>query len=207
MRIRVVVLIVLAAWWVAAPADAKGPGEVTIDGVGLTRPISLSGPEDGPGTFPQLVEDMGFFPAVFKPEPDPMLAAPPTNDLGPKLLVTWRVPQGANVATLQQELYPFASGGPLTYTPPDQRLFGARISRGGWFVGPPELVKALMSLGMPDRATLETAASRASTPGAGVHDTGTPWLLITSIVAGGAALVLGTTIHRSRRRRTRLAAA
>ena len=128
MRARLFLLVVVAAVWIAAPAEAKGPGAVTIEGPGLPAPISLSGPEDGPGTFPDLVEQMGFFPAVFKPTPDPMLASAPTSDLGPKLAVTWRVPQGPQVASLQQDLYPYAAGGPLTYTAPAQRLFGALAS-------------------------------------------------------------------------------
>ena len=204
MRIRLFVLIALAGLWVAAPAQAKGPGEVTIEGVGLPQPISLSGPEDGPGTFPQLVEDMGFFPAVFKPEPDPMLDAPPTSDLGPKLVVTWKVPQGRATATLQQELYPFAAGGPVTYTPPSQELFGARISRGGWFVAPATLTTTLMRIGLPDRATLEAAATRG---GASASHTDRPWTPVVAIVVIAGAAMVVTTIRRTRRRHTRLAAA
>src|SRR5438105_12718243 len=113
MRVRVILLVVLTALWVATPVHAKGPDAATIDGVGLPAPISLAGPEDGPGTFPALVEQTGFFPAVFKREPDPMRATAPTADLGPKLVVTWNVPQGPEASSLQQDLYPYAAGGPL----------------------------------------------------------------------------------------------
>ena len=85
----------------------------------------------------------GFFPAVFKESPDPMRVTAPTTDLGPKLVVTWHVPQGSQSSSLEQDLYPYAAGGPLTYTPPAQRLFGAQISHGGWYVAPSSLLVVL----------------------------------------------------------------
>ena len=214
MRVRVILLVVLAALWVATPAHAKGPDGATIDGVGLPAPISLAGPEDGPGTFPALVEQMGFFPAVYKREPDPMRATAPTADLGPKLVVTWNVPQGPEASSLQQEVYPYAAGGPLTYMAPAQRLFGAQISRGGWYVAPSSLLDLLTRVGVPDRATLEAgiarlaAASAAATVHAASRGHDTPvWPVVATIggVAGSAGMV--AAVRHNRRRRTRLAAA
>ena len=217
MRVRVITLLlggVAALLWSAAPAHAKGPDAVTIDGVGLPAPISLAGPEDGPGTFPALVDQMGFFPAVFKREPDPMRPTAPTADLGPKLVVTWNVPQGPQASSLQQELYPYAAGGPLTYMAPAQRLFGAQISRGGWYVAQSSLVDLLRSVGVPDRATLEAGAQRlvarsaaASAQTASRGNDAPVWPLVAVIggIAGSTGVL--TALRHNRRRRTRLAAA
>jgi hypothetical protein len=51
-----------------------------------------------------------------------------------------------------QELYPYATGGPVTYTPPGQRLFGARgmSITAGWFRASPEFFRYLVDQGLPE---------------------------------------------------------
>ena len=63
-----------------------------------------------------------------------MLAAAPKEELGPKLVITWRLPDGGPAPrSVQQELYLYAEGGPLTYTAPDQPFMGGDRTTGGWF--------------------------------------------------------------------------
>ena len=59
-----------------------------------------------------------------------MLAEEPKEELGPKLVITWRLPDGGPTpATVQQELYLYAEGGPLTYTAPDNPFVGGTHHR------------------------------------------------------------------------------
>lgn len=75
-------------------------------------------------------------------------------DLGPRYLVTYRFGIGRAV----QDLYPFATGGPVTYTPPGQEL-GRRGNTPdflsnmpivpGWYRSPPIFLRYLVEHGMP----------------------------------------------------------
>src|SRR5262245_36547955 len=118
MRLRVmlgVIAMVLLAW--PGVAHAKGPESATIEAGDGTHSIAVSGPEGGSSDFWKLVEQSGFFPALFGQAPDPMLDAAPTDDLGVALLVIWQLPSPAHTTdVVRQTLYPDAAGGPVTYT-------------------------------------------------------------------------------------------
>ena len=195
MRARVLLGMVVVLLIAPAVANAKGPDAATIEGAGVATPISLTGQEIGPGDFSRLVEQSGFFPAAFPQTPDRMLAAAPTPALGPKLIVRWRVPSDTLAAdTVSQDLYPYAAGGPLTYTAPGQLLLGTQHTHGGWFRASGDLGATLTRLGAPDQAALEAAATpppSLSTPTAAQHRASdrSPWpavALITALV--GVAL-------------------
>jgi hypothetical protein len=147
---------------VPAPAWAKGPSQATVAGPGLAAPVVVRG--DGePGTggrLADLADGTGLFAAMFGQTPDPMRSAPPTRDLGPRYIVTYLLPGGTRVATIEQELYPFAAQGPVTYLAPGQSFFDTERTRGGWYRAAPALLHTLRDLGLP--AAVPVAAVRPS---------------------------------------------
>jgi len=175
MRPRVLLLAALAACMLLllpTAALAKGASAATIDGSGPggpgngpNGPITLRGDgELGTGTdLGTLAELAGLFPAMFGQSPDPMLHAAPAGPLGPHYTITWTVPEGDGAATLiRQDLYPYAAGGPLTYTKPGQRVFG-QGTRGGWYPASDSLRLNLISLGLPDRPALAASKGGSTT--------------------------------------------
>jgi hypothetical protein len=151
MRIRIFIGVVIAALICGTGvASAKGPSDATIEGDGVAAPIELSGNEGESSAMYTLVDQTGFFPALFGQVPDPMLDQAPTTDLGPKLVITWTVPFGEPVGsgTVVQEVYPLAAGGPLTYTEPGQPFFEVEKTRGGWYQAPAAITTTLESVGV-----------------------------------------------------------
>jgi hypothetical protein len=177
----------------ASASQAKGPAAATIDGPGTGGGVSLGGggePGNGVllGTFTQQA---GLFPALFRPTPDPMLDSPPAGDLGPRYTVTYRLPGPSGTEDdIRQDLYPYAKGGPVTYTQAGQRFFETRTTRGGWYQASSALKDTLLKLGLP-----RTAPSGGSTRnGAGFTDF---WLAIAAAFALG---LIGLTAVVMRRR-------
>jgi hypothetical protein len=141
----------------ASPVAAKGPDQATITGPGLDTPIVLGGDAEGnaSSTFGRFAEGAGFMYVVFQQTPDQTLAKRPKGDLGPKYEIVWRVPGGEGAtAFARQALYPYASGGPVTYMRPGQPLFGGEhLTHGGWFRSRDGSFKEqLVSLGLPRTA-------------------------------------------------------
>lgn len=163
----------------ADPAAAKGLAEGVVEGEGLDDPIELDfGTLDELGLdhrdfgFDEMVHGAGDIPAP----PAVLLEAAPTSSLGPELRVTWNVyGQRGKVA---QDLYPYASGGPLLHTLSGQMYHDYEM-RSGWFVADQELLTSLQEVGLPEEAELvENAAAKAdpaSHPGRGpVTGSGAP---------------------------------
>lgn len=154
MRRLVFLTALLAALTFAATAQAKGPIAGTIEGPGTGGGISLGGNgEPGSGDpLGNLADQSGLFAAAFGQEPDPMLAGRPSGDLGPRYTITYRLPgPNGEEDSIRQDLYPYASGGPLTYTRPGQPFFDTRTTRGGWYRGTTALKQALVKAGLPAR--------------------------------------------------------
>jgi hypothetical protein len=195
-------ILLLAALALVLPtaALAKGPAGASIDGPGTGGGINISGNGESGGTpLGDLTQLAGFFPATFGQEPDPMLASRPKGDLGPKYTITYTVPGPNNRSDkIRQDLYPYAKGGPVTYTKPGQSFFGTERTRGGWYQSPPVLLDTLVAAGLPKAAP---AGSSASDDG-GFFSTG-----LVSALAAALALLLGATAAVFLRRRSRPAAA
>jgi hypothetical protein len=183
-------LLFIAVGALVLPATAlgKGPVEATIIGPGLGKPIVLSGVGEEPTPASSLAESAGFFRAAFGPEPSPLLQARPRGDLGPRYTITYKIPAG-----IKQYVYPYATP-PVSYLPPGQDLFGADVTRGGWFRAGTRLRALLVSAGLSE------SAPSGSTSDQGSVSTGLVSLL-------GAALVLGATTMLVLRRRARPATA
>jgi hypothetical protein len=108
-----------------------------------------------------------------------MLSSAPTKNLGPKYNVRYRVP-GPNGTTyrIHADLYPYAKGGALTYTKPDQAIFDMH-TRGGWFLGGTQLRLTLRHAGLPAKAPDAGSSSNAAL----VAGLAVPGLLVLALAA------------------------
>jgi hypothetical protein len=222
MRLRLLAILgvtaaVLFGW--AGTASAKGPVGAVVTGAELDGPVSVSGSEGGDNDFWRLVDQAGFFPAVFLETPDPMLDAAPVDEgaLGPAFTVSWQLPSDRGTATLVTIVYPYAANGPLAYTEPGQPLYESQTTRGGWYQAPSTLTTTFERLTGTTAATASAAATPTTTapppptqaapttsaPAAGSR-AGWPVLLTVGFVVAAAA---GLTTARHVRRRVRVSAA
>jgi hypothetical protein len=187
---RTIFLALGAALAFPAAAHAKGASEATISGGGLDGAIVLKSDSGGDPTsgspLARLADAAGFFPAVFGQSPDPMLESKPNGDLGQRLRIAWKLPGPAGIATIRQDLYPYAKPYPVTYTKPGQRFWDGERTRGGWFVSFPQLKSELVAAGLP----------AAPTSGSGG---GSDWPALVGIGLGVAALAAVAVVLVRRR--------
>jgi hypothetical protein len=179
----------LAALLVPTAMLGKGASEATITGPGLGNGITLAG-EGAPdgGTLMRLAESAGFFPAVFRTTPNPMLTKRPKGSLGPKYRITYTMPGPENdVSRITQDLYPFAKPQPVSYVKPGQTFFGDQKTLGGWFVANYVLKQQLVSVGLPE-----------TPPGGGGSDG--PWLVLVAVASAVAVFAAVLSVLRLRRR-------
>lgn len=186
--IRLSLALALAALAVPALAAAKEPSQASISGPGFSKTLTLKAKDFdnfSGSRLAQLTEESGFFPSAVGQSPNPMLPERPGN-LGPRYTLVWTVP-AETTHRVQQDLYPYARGGAVTYTRPGQPIFDTR-TRGGWYRNP-LLKTTLVGLGLPAHAPHGSSGTRYALPlGIGI-----PVLL-----AGAAGFVL-----LARRRRAR----
>jgi hypothetical protein len=188
-RFRLAPVLLATALLFPAVAAAKGPSQASVSGPGLGKALLLSGGGEQMGTpLGALTAEAGFFPAAFGQIPDPMLKSRPSGELGPKYTIHYVVP-GPNGKTyrIDQDLYPYAHGGALTYTKPGQPIFDMK-TQGGWFLG-----------GLPLKLTLQKQGLPAKAPSAGTNMA----LFAGIAVPGGIALVAAAAFVTGRRRSPR----
>jgi hypothetical protein len=152
MKLRILVAAMLAAVLVLIPtaADAKGAKDMTLSGPGLASPIRLDNTGTDAGSSPNTIaEKAGLFAALFGETPDRLSGDRPKGDLGPRYVATyqWLIGQDAT-APIRQDVYPFADGGAVTYTPPRQKVGGGNPP-GGWYRAGGELTMLLVAAGVP----------------------------------------------------------
>lgn len=183
MKRLIVVPIAALALLAPGSAAAKGPSEAKITGPGLSSALTINGVGEGDVStdLGVLVEDTGFFAQVFGQSPSPLLAAQPAQ-LGPRYLVTYTVPPAPD--SLEQDLYPYAAGGPVSYMRAGQRFWDAQSTVGGWYRGTGRLKAMLIKAGLPQasaspRGRSARSGTRRIAIGAGA-----------GIVLGAAALAL-----------------
>jgi hypothetical protein len=189
---------VLLALVAPAAALAKGPAEATITGPELSKPLRLSWQTDSRQGSPMdaLVRHGGFFQVAWGGQPGRTLARSPSAQLGPRYEIVYLLPgPTGRDDRIRQDFYPFAQGGPLTYTHAGQRFFGTRRTLGGWFRTAPALTAALRKIGLP--------ADAPRTPPAAADDASPPIGLLALV----AALALAGIAAVAFRRRARLASA
>jgi hypothetical protein len=190
---RILFLLAIAALALPATALAKGPSEAKIDGPGLGKAITITGPEEPGSPLMDFAERTGFFAAAFSQQPSPMLPGRPSGSLGPKYSIGYTVPGGEGDSfDIHQDLYPYAKPYAVTYMPAGQKIFDM-TTRGGWFQDA-GLKDTLVSAGLP------ATAPSGSNDGSSSFPTG---------LAGGllAALLLAVATTVVVRRRARPAPA
>jgi hypothetical protein len=178
MKPRVLAVLALAALLLVVPtaAQAKGATAATIDGGGPGGlpggPITLRGDgEPGSGTdLGNLTDASGLFTLMFDSRRTATrpcaqcpggLKAAPTHRLGPRYTITWTFDR--NDRGIRQHVYPYAATGPVTFMPAGQPIF-EETTRGGWYQATDSLRQQLISLGLPDRKALGSAANPTPTP-------------------------------------------
>jgi hypothetical protein len=171
MKPRVLAVAVLAAMLLLVPtaAQAKGATAATIDGGGPGGlpggPITLKGDgEPGSGTdLGMLAEGSGMNAVAFDQGSSAVTKAAPTDRLGPRYTITWTFPDpgGGKDRQVRQHVYPYAAGGPVTFTPAGQQVLDITIT-GGWYQGYDGFRAQLIELGLPNRAPLTPATPKAT---------------------------------------------
>jgi hypothetical protein len=191
---RLLLCVFALALVMATPATAKGPSAAKITGPGIKGgSISLKASGGGdpmPGTpLGDLTESSGYFPALFGQVPDPMLHRRPAGDLGPKYTAEFTVPgRYGRTSIIRQDVYPYATPKPVTYTKPGQHFFDVERSKGGWYVAKPDLKTTLVDAGLP------RTAPTASSGGGRIPS----WGVLTTIAVALLLLALTFTFHRRR---------
>ena len=200
----------------AGPALAKGADRATISGPGLAGPIVVDAGGDGSGGEPgsggrlaTLGDGSGLFLAMFGADGGQRLAdQQPAGALGPRYELSYRVPDGsANPATVTQDLYPAAAGGPVSYTRAGQAVFGGTTS-GGWYRAPASFAALLTTLGVPGATAARTGPAASAAPstqpreadGASAREGSRPagyWIAIGAAVLVVCAVAL-TALYRRR---------
>jgi hypothetical protein len=159
-RLSLLVAALGAALLFPTLAIAKGPDRASITGPGLKQPVVIEGDGEG-GSSPlgTLATDGGFFAQMYGATGFGSLAARPKAKLGPRYLVTYRVPGGdGGTSTVQQDLYPYAARGPVTYMARGQTFWVVQQTVGGWARGTTSLKQVLVHAGLPATAPRNRAA-------------------------------------------------
>ena len=131
----------------------------------------------------------------------------PPSKLGPAFDVTASFLCGpGHRGTIHQVLYPYAKGGPQTYTPANQFMCGMELGQGYW-AGDQAMFDALVSKGLPPHAPAAAPVTNAAADAAVQHDDRSAWPLV---LAGGLALALllvsGAVAQQRRARKVRVPA-
>ena len=163
MRARIMILVVVGVVLAfGGTAQAKGPSGAEITGAGIATPIAV----DRDSVHANLVEETGLYAAAFGQEPNPMLTVAPGGELGPRFTIAWTLPwsdgRDKTLYQIDQDVYPYAAGGPVVYTAPGQIFYGSERTRGGWFRAPATLVARMRTLGVPDLDAIAPPAPRAT---------------------------------------------
>lgn len=148
MKTRILLATSLGALLTLVPgtADAKGAQDATVTGPGLEQPLRLG----TQAAASELAQKAGLYEGLFGSTTVTLATSAPAGDLGPRYVAEYRLAAGPDGSVeVRQELYPFADGGAVTYTPPGQRPFESKPSAGGWFRSGAALTDLLVAAGVP----------------------------------------------------------
>ena len=162
MKLRILTVVAATVIAFGSPAEAKGPSALMITGAGLVRPIVVE-PDDGRYVLSRIMEASAFFDAaspIGSHRAGGAAVRHPLAGPGPRLRLTWSV-EWNRTQHVVQDVYPYASGGPLLYTPAGQRLFD-ETTPGGWYRAAPRLVDLLRSVGVPSLGELRQTSTAVS---------------------------------------------
>jgi hypothetical protein len=158
-RLSLLVAALGAALLFPTLATAKGPDRATIIGPGLEHAVVIEGDgEGGSDALGVLATQGGFFAQMYGATGYGSLPGRPKLKLGPRYKVTYRVPGGDGASTVQQDLYPYATRGPVSYMKAGQVFWVVQRTAGGWARGTSTLKAVLIRAGLPARAPANRAA-------------------------------------------------
>ena len=155
-KMLLVALSAAAVLTVASPAGAKtfSLESVAVSGPGLTEPLMI-GRLEFQGDASESPTDV-LWERLFSDYGPTMRIA---SSLGPKYRIEYRLDPllpGESVV-LRQDLFPYADGGPLAFTPSDQKWLPAPGAAGTlpsrWMAYPTDLITTLQRHGLPDAPT------------------------------------------------------
>lgn len=169
MRARVLLagLVAISTVVIAGPAWAKADiAEANITGPGLEgRRLRIAAPDTG-GLWESGIDVAGGLDDARADSVEEMGLTP--ADLGPRYLVTYRfsLGRGSSDDLIRQNLYPYAKGGPVTYTPPGQELnVGINMSiTAGWYQSSLGFFRYLVQHGLPETNPVASVATREPAP-------------------------------------------
>jgi hypothetical protein len=206
MRTRALLAGMALVLVLAGPAHAKGAiVEANISGPGLGGGSGSVG--GGGGMRIDAPDTDGLWASGFMDDKSDSVSdfGLVPADLGPRYLVTYRFDFGPGTENevIRQELYPYAKSGPVTYTPPGQRITGQEMSASmppGWFQPPAGFFEYLVAEGLPATNPLSVAVKPATEPRSdpAEADQPAPWAWILLGLAGLASILLVTPGVRRR---------
>lgn len=173
------------------PAAAKGPGSATISGPGIGTVELTRDPAERPG-MNALLQVTRFFDVYSGSGLD---TDSPEGDLGPRFDVAYDDVNDGE--PFRQQLYPFATDGPVVHVPPGQQIYGMDAAS-GWMSADRRLTRLVERLGGTPptvEPAVEPAAHEASTA-----DSDPAWVVVAAGVAGAGLLVAATAVGWRRRR-------
>jgi hypothetical protein len=199
MRARVLFaeMVAVSTVIIAGPASAKAlVAEANITGPGLGGGIRIEAP-DADGLWESGIDVAGGLDDARADSVEELGLSP--GDRGPRYLVTYRF-FGDDL--IRQELYPYAKGGPVTYTPPGQKVTAGVSMQitAGWYQGSRGFFRYLVDHGLPERhAVASISNSEAARDTGPPPETWTvPWASIFVVLVVLAALSLAVLAVRRR---------
>ena len=189
---------------IAPAAHAKGPTDAAIEGPGLTPAVHVDSytPVGNRPSMSDLMTLTGADRVMFDLTTRLAIDAP-AAPLGQRYTVSYRQPgaDGKTMVVLRQDVYPFASGGPVTYTPPGQLsvfITGSTLAT-GWYKAPAKLRPVFTTLGArPHMVTPGPASAQQAPPPANTSSgPGTAAVLMWiggSLVVGAALIAAGSAV-------------
>ena len=114
------------------------------------------------------------------------------DELGPRYVVTYRLDAGTETAEIvRQELYPYAKGGPVTYTPQGQHIAEGLPWEGAisadWYQSSIDFFHYLVDQGLPESDPV-VDAERGSNPDTVPAASPTPWSWLALALVGLVAV-------------------
>ncbi|HEX7255769.1 MAG TPA: hypothetical protein VF236_07560 [Gaiellaceae bacterium] len=178
---RLLLALAIAALALPAAALGKGPTAAMLEGPG-TDGISFAGYDKAGPDLGELTQQAGLWATVFGQSPDPRLPGRPDGDLGPRFTLTYTVPGAGGDDLILQDVYPYATPAPVTYTAPGQKIFD-RQTLGGWVQAGPDLKTTLVSAGLPSTAS-------ATSRGTSLPTSSATLLVLAALFVAATALLL-----------------
>ena len=183
--VPILVLSLAIALALSRPAGAKvGPISATIVGPGISTPMTVHD-----GDLEALVGSSGLVTGFWRKacrDSGGCIRRP--DHLGPWYMVTYTLVSDEKVVQL---VYPYSSGGPVAYVPPDQRFFRTQRTTGVWYVGALPLRWSLERLGVPLSTPSVEPVATAAPPGQRSVDGSAalvwPAVLVVCVAIAGAA--------------------